>query len=75
MDQLVTLLKEKTGIDDATANRVAEFIKDNIHELPKLLGGNMDTLTRGFMGNTGEGGNNPIGGIMDAAKGVMGNKD
>ncbi len=62
MEQLINLLKEKTGIDDATANKIADFIKEHADELPAMLMG----------GNNKD---NPMAGIMDAAKGLMGNKD
>lgn len=39
MDQLIKLLQEKTGIDEATANKVADFIKEHAHELPQMLSG------------------------------------
>lgn len=63
MDQLIDLLKEKTGIDDATADKVASFIKEHASELPAMLMGGGDSK------------DNPMGGLMDAAKGFLGNKD
>lgn len=39
MDQLVKMIADKVGLDEEMAAKVAEFIKDHIHELPGLLGG------------------------------------
>lgn len=63
MEQLISLLKEKTGIDDSTAEKIANFIQEHAAELPAMLMGNGD--------NKG----NPMEGLMDAAKGFLGNKD
>lgn len=73
MDQLINLLKEKTGIDDATANKVAAFIKDHAHEIPQLLGkaGFSDVASK-LMGGGEQGVNNPLGGALNAAKGLLG---
>lgn len=63
MEQLINLLKEKTGIDDATADKIANFIQEHAAELPAMLMGNGD--------NKG----NPMEGLMDAAKGFLGNNE
>lgn len=62
MDQLITLLKEKTGLSDEMADQVAKFIQEHLHELPKLLGGEMGERLE----NTG------LGGLMEHAKGFLG---
>lgn len=73
MDQLITLLKEKTGIDDATADKVAQFIKEHAHEIPQLLGkAGLGDVASKVMGGGPQGVNNPLGGVMDAAKGLLG---
>lgn len=38
MDQLVNMLVSKVGIDQATAEKVVQFLKEHAAELPKLLG-------------------------------------
>jgi hypothetical protein len=63
MEQLINLLKEKTGIDDATADKIANFIQEHAADLPAMLMGNGDNK------------NNPMEGLMDAAKGFLGNKE
>lgn len=58
MDELIKMLADKVGLDEATAGKVAEFIKDHIHEIPGMLGGaGLDGLKEqaggllgGFMG-------------------------
>jgi len=62
MEQLIEMLKDKTGIDDATANKIAEFIKEHAADLPAMLMG-------------GDNKDNPMGGLMDAAKGFLNNND
>jgi hypothetical protein len=37
MDQLIKMISEKVGVDEATAERVVGFIQEHIHELPGLL--------------------------------------
>jgi hypothetical protein len=64
MDQLIKLLQEKTGISDDQAKNVANFIQEHIHELPKMLGGDVGKKLE-------QGG---LGGVMDAAKGFLGGK-
>ncbi len=34
MEEMIKQLVEKTGIDEATANKVADFIKDHISDIP-----------------------------------------
>ena len=40
MDELINQLVSKVGIDRATAEKVANFLKDNVDEIPKWLGSN-----------------------------------
>lgn len=61
MDQLITLLKEKTGVDDATAHKIVAFIQEHLQDLPALLQGDQKS-----------GG---LGGLMDAAKGFLGGNE
>ncbi|MEZ5163673.1 MAG: hypothetical protein R2688_07965 [Fimbriimonadaceae bacterium] len=68
MDQLVNLLKEKTGLDDAMAEKVVGFIKEHMHEIPKMLGGDLGDKAKGLLGGAG-------GGLMDQAKGLLGGGD
>jgi hypothetical protein len=37
MDELINQLVSKVGIDKATAEKVANFLKDNASEVPKWL--------------------------------------
>lgn len=57
MDQLIEQLCAKTGIDRATADKVAQFIKNHAHEIPQWIS----------QAKSGEGGN-----VMDQAKGLLG---
>ncbi|MFN8140035.1 MAG: hypothetical protein U0R49_09585 [Fimbriimonadales bacterium] len=38
METLINMLKEKTGIDDDAAGKVANFIKDHAADIPGWLG-------------------------------------
>ncbi len=38
MEQLVQQLADKVGLDEATAQKVADFIKDHISDIPGWLG-------------------------------------
>ncbi len=38
MDTLIDMLVEKTGLDRAMAEKVANFIQENASEIPKWLG-------------------------------------
>lgn len=38
MEELINQLVSKTGIDRATAEKVANFIKENAHQIPQWLG-------------------------------------
>ncbi|MBL8068390.1 MAG: hypothetical protein JNM28_08060 [Armatimonadetes bacterium] len=60
MEQLTALLREKTGIDEATAKKVVDFIQQHMADIPQMLAGN--------------GGGDMMGGLMDAAKGMFGDK-
>ncbi len=56
MDELINQLVSKVGIDRATAEKVANFLKDNATEIPKWIGGNamaQDMLNKmpGGLGN------------------------
>lgn len=65
MDQLIKLLQEKTGLSDEMAQKVASFIQENIHQIPQLLSGDLgDQLEK-----------KGLGGVVDAAKGMFGNKE
>lgn len=45
MDQLVKMIADKVGVDEATAQKVAQFIQEHAHEIPALLGkGGLDGL-------------------------------
>lgn len=45
MDQLVKMISDKVGVDEATAMRVVEFIQEHMDEIPALLGkGGLDGL-------------------------------
>jgi hypothetical protein len=37
MDTLIAELTAKVGLDRGTAEKVAQFLKDNAHRLPELL--------------------------------------
>ena len=55
MDKLLDELTSKVGLDRGTAEKVVQFLKDNAHRLPELLGsdaakGVMDKLPGGFAG-------------------------
>lgn len=39
MDELIKMIADKVGLDEATAGKVAVFIKEHINELPGILGG------------------------------------
>ena len=65
MDQLLTLLKERTGIDDATAEKVVGFIQEHLDELPKFLGGDLADKAKDLLGGNADG-------LLDAAKGFFG---
>ncbi len=62
MDDLVNQLVSKVGIDKATAEKVVNFLKDNVDEVPKWLGqaGIMDKLPGGL--------GNALGGFMGGNK-------
>lgn len=60
MEQLTALLREKPGIDEATAKKVVDFIHQHMADIPQMLAGH-------------EGGD-MMGGLMDAAKGMFGGK-
>ena len=58
MDELVNQLVSKVGIDKATAEKVANFLKDNATQVPKWLGSDMtkgmaDKLPGGLGGMLG----------------------
>lgn len=59
MEELINNLAEKVGLDRATAEKVADFIRDNAAEIPKWIGqsGLADKLP---------------GGIGDAISGFLG---
>ena len=38
MENFISELAERVGIDQATAEKVVDFVKENIHRLPELLG-------------------------------------
>jgi len=50
MDEMINQLVEKTGIDKATAEKVANFLKEHATEIAKWLGqaGVMDKLPGGL---------------------------
>jgi hypothetical protein len=55
MEQLISDICEKTGIDRATAEKVAGYLKDNVTKLPQLLGeqggaGGIASKLGGFVG-------------------------
>lgn len=47
MEELMNGLIAKTGIDKATAEKVIAFLKENAHQIPKLLG--QTDLGKGLM--------------------------
>ncbi len=47
MDELVNQLVSKVGIDKATAEKVANFLKENAGEIPKWIGSN--DMAKGVM--------------------------
>ncbi len=59
MEDLVNQLVAKVGIDKATAEKVVNFLKDNVTEIPKWLGQNdmakgvLDKLPGGLGGMLG----------------------
>lgn len=58
MDKLIDELTAKVGLDRGTAEKVVQFLKDNAHRLPELLGsdaakGLMDKLPGGLGGMFG----------------------
>lgn len=45
MDQLISMISDKVGVDEATAKKVVEFIQEHMDEIPALLGkGGLDGL-------------------------------
>lgn len=55
MEKLIAELTDRVGLDRGTAEKVAQFLKDNAHRLPELLGsegakGLMDQLPGGLGG-------------------------
>ena len=50
MEELINQLSAKTGIDKATATKVADFIQEHAADIPKWLGqsGIMDKLPGGL---------------------------
>ena len=55
MDKLLDELTSEVGLDRGTAEKVVQFLKDNAHRLPELLGsdaakGLMDKLPGGLGG-------------------------
>ena len=50
MEELINQLSAKTGIDKATATKVADFIQEHAADIPKWLGqsGIMDELPGGL---------------------------
>ncbi len=58
MDLLIAELTDKVGLDRGMAEKVVQFLKDNAHRLPELLGsdaakGVMDKLPGGLGGMLG----------------------
>jgi hypothetical protein len=58
VDKLLDELTSKVGLDRGTAEKVVQFLKDNAHRLPELLGsdaakGLMDKLPGGLGGLLG----------------------
>ncbi len=58
MDKLLDELTTRVGLDRGTAEKVVQFLKDNAHRLPELLGsdaakGVMDTFPGGLGGMLG----------------------
>ncbi len=55
MDELVNQLVSKVGIDKATAEKVVNFLKENVTQVPKWLGqaGIADKLPGGLGGMFG----------------------
>ena len=58
MDTLIAELTAKVGLDRGTAEKVAQFLKDNAHRLPELLQGGaakgmMENLPGGLGGMLG----------------------
>lgn len=66
MEQLIKLLKEKTGVDDATADKIGAFIQEHLQDFPKLLGGDLAQKAEGLLQNS------PAAGLLDAAKDALG---
>ncbi|NUP11172.1 MAG: hypothetical protein HOW73_34435 [Polyangiaceae bacterium] len=50
MEKIINDLCEKTGIDRATAEKVANYLKENITRLPALLRGG-DGESKGVLGD------------------------
>jgi hypothetical protein len=50
MDEFIKVMAEKVGIDEATAAKVVEFLKENADQIPALLGktGLIDNLPAGL---------------------------
>lgn len=59
METFVSELAERVGIDQATAEKVVEFVKENIHRLPELLGSASGPSSTG-------------GGLLDSITGQLG---
>ena len=54
MDQLIAELTAKVGLDRGTAEKVAQFLKDNAHRLPELLQGDaVKGMTENLPGGLG----------------------
>ena len=64
MEDFINQLCEHTGIDQSSAERVIDFLREHVSELPSLLsGGN----TGGLLGNLSTG----TGGLLGAVSGLL----
>jgi hypothetical protein len=82
MEQLLSMLKEKTGVSDEIAEKVVDFIKEHMAEIPQMLmsgGGdaakNLLGDLAGGSGNAADGAKDAAGGLLDAAKDLFANKE
>lgn len=49
MENFISEMAERVGIDQATAEKVVEFVRENIHRLPELLGQNDGDASGGIL--------------------------
>jgi ABC-type proline/glycine betaine transport system substrate-binding protein len=50
MEEMINKLTQVVGIDKATAEKVAAFLKDHADQIPKWLGGDLKSKLPGGLG-------------------------